>query len=135
MTIESTVRELNRAQAAGVKILRDNEINFDDWAMHDAKTEERREARIETFDWSRCVDREPPEFQWAIPHWLSMHPTLLAGRGGVGKSLLAQCMGSALATAQRYIAGIERRYRVGLYMCEDDDAEIWRRQIASNLPS
>ena len=36
-------------------------------------------------------------FSWLLEHWLSWHPTLLAGRGGVGKSLLAQQLATALA--------------------------------------
>ena len=98
----------------------------------DELTKQREETRIKAIDWAECVGREPPPFKWAVNHWLSMHPTLLAGRGGIGKSLLAQCLGTALATGQKYINAIDRSYVVGLYMCEDDRDEIERRQAAIN---
>lgn len=90
------------------------------------------EVRIKSLDWEAFEGREPPAFQWLIPHWLSLHPTLLAGAGGVGKSRLAQAMGTALAIGHPFIGDINRPYNVGLFMCEDDQDELHRRQAAIN---
>ncbi len=54
--------------------------------------------------------------------------TLLAGRGGVGKTLLAQHIGTALAIGREFIEPLEPR-RVLMWAGEDDQAELWRRQI------
>ena len=73
---------------------------------------------------------EPPARQWAIPHWLGIgHVTLLAGPGGVGKSLLAQQIGSSLATGDAFIEKPERAYKTLMWMGEDDHDELWRRQV------
>ena len=101
-------------------------------AYLDERVQERADSRITTFDWTQCVGREPPPIKWAIRNWLSMHSTLIAGRGAIGKTLLAQCVGTALATGQRYIDDIDRPYVVGLYLCEDDVDEVWRRQLQIN---
>ena len=90
------------------------------------------EIRIHSLDWASIARRDVPPFNWIIPHWLSLHPTLLAGAGGVGKSLLAQAMGTALATGRPFIGDIARPYNVGLFMCEDDQDELHRRQAAIN---
>lgn len=91
-----------------------------------------RQPRIESLEWAEFEGRDPPLFQWLIPHWLSAHPTLLAGAGGVGKSRLAQTMATALATARPFIGQIDRPHNVGLFMCEDDQDELHRRQAAIN---
>jgi hypothetical protein len=73
---------------------------------------------------------EPPARQWAIPHWLGIgHVTLLAGPGGVGKSLLAQQIGSSLATGDAFIEKPSRAYKTLMWMGEDDHDELWRRQV------
>ena len=62
--------------------------------------------------------------------WLGMgHATIVAGRGGVGKTLLAQTLAAALAIGQDYIAAVPTARRVLLWACEDDTTELWRRQI------
>ena len=53
-------------------------------------------------EWSTLALGPPPERDWAISHWLGMgHVTLLAGKGGIGKTLIAQQLGSALPLAGR----------------------------------
>jgi hypothetical protein len=54
--------------------------------------------------------------------------TLLAGRGGIGKTLLAQHIATALALGHDYIEPLESR-RVLMWAGEDDEAELWRRQV------
>lgn len=73
---------------------------------------------------------EPPEFKWHIPGWLSPHPTLLSGRGGVGKSLLALQLACGLAVGRPLIGGQCKPLRVLAWLCEDDVDEIHRRLAA-----
>jgi hypothetical protein len=79
--------------------------------------------------WNDLEGREPPARQWIIPHWIPAgHTTLLAGRGGIGKTLLGQHIATALALGHEYIESLEPR-RVLMWAGEDDEAELWRRQV------
>jgi len=79
--------------------------------------------------WDDLETKQPPEREWIIPHWIPHgHTTLLAGRAGVGKTLLAQHIGAALALGHEYVEPLETR-RVLMWAGEDDEAELWRRQI------
>ena len=83
-------------------------------------------------EWMDLKGREPPARQWIVPHWIpASHLTLLAGRGGVGKTLLAQHLGAAIATGRDYLEPIAKR-RVLMWACEDDHDELWRRQLLIN---
>ena len=82
-------------------------------------------------DWSALADGEPPPRDWAIDHWLGMgHATLLAGLGGIGKTLIAQQIGSALALGRPFIDAVHRPRTVLMWAAEDDHDELWRRQSA-----
>jgi hypothetical protein len=81
-------------------------------------------------NWAELATKIPPERPWLISHWLSTGATLLAGSGGVGKSLLAQTIATALTLGAPFIDAIPQPQRVLMWMCEDDHDEIWRRQIA-----
>jgi RecA-family ATPase len=81
-------------------------------------------------NWAELAERTPPERPWLISHWLSTGATLMAGSGGVGKSLLAQTIATALALGVPFIDSIGEPQRVLMWMCEDDHDEIWRRQVA-----
>lgn len=79
-------------------------------------------------DWA-ALRGPPPARQWAIPHWLGIgHITLLAGPGGVGKTLLAQQLGAAMAVGERFLEAAERKLRVLMWAGEDEPDELWRRQ-------
>ena len=86
-------------------------------------------------DWPRLSPRTPPERRWAIPHWFGYgHTTLLVGSGGIGKTLIAQQIASALALGKEFIEPTSPT-RVLMWACEDDHDELWRRQtyIAQHL--
>jgi hypothetical protein len=81
--------------------------------------------------WSTLALATPPPRDWAISHWLGMgHVTLLAGKGGVGKTLLGQQIGSALALGRSFIDEVPKARKVLMWAAEDDHDEIWRRQVA-----
>lgn len=73
---------------------------------------------------------EPPPFDWWVPGWLSSHPTLLSGRGGVGKSLLALQLAAGCAAGKPLIGRAARPLRVLYWACEDDMDEIHRRLVS-----
>ena len=80
--------------------------------------------------WRELERQDPPERRWAIPHWLGIgYMTLLAGPGGVGKTLIAQQLASALAIGDGWFEPIERPLRVLMWAGEDDHDELWRRQF------
>jgi hypothetical protein len=80
-------------------------------------------------EWDTLVGNEPPERQWIVPHWIPAgHVTLLSGRGGVGKSLLAQHLGTAIAAGASYLETLAPK-TVLMWAAEDDYDELWRRQI------
>jgi hypothetical protein len=81
-------------------------------------------------DWKALSGRSPPARDWAVDHWLAQgHVALLAGAPGVGKTLLAQTLGTCLALGSEYIDLIPRPRRVLIWGGEDEDAELWRRQL------
>src|SRR5579862_4894917 len=73
---------------------------------------------------------QPPPRTWWIQDWLTPAPTLCAGGGGIGKSILWQTIGTALATGREFLGAPAAPLRVLLWACEDDAEEIWRRQAA-----
>lgn len=92
-------------------------------AVPDEKVPQRRIIK-----WRELANRRPPEFAWILEHWLSWHPTLLSGRGGIGKSLLVQQIATGLAIGRPLWGTSTGPVRVLYWACEDDTNEIWRRQ-------
>jgi hypothetical protein len=80
--------------------------------------------------WSELEEHSPPERTWQISHWLTSGPTLLAGVGGVGKTIIAQTIGTALALGRSFLDQIRAPAKVLMWACEDDHDELWRRQSA-----
>lgn len=58
--------------------------------------------------------------------------TALYGDGGVGKTLLAQMLATSAATGRAWLGLEVRRCRALGIFCEDDDAELHRRQADIN---
>jgi RecA-family ATPase len=80
-------------------------------------------------DWGKLADLTPPMRKWSVSHWLTHGPTLFAGAGGIGKTLLAQTLATALAAKARYLDDISEQHVVLFWACEDDHDELWRRQV------
>jgi AAA domain len=98
-------------------------------AAANADTPSPPKQRRAPLNWQELEGREPPEREWIVPHWIPAgHTTLLAGRGGIGKTLLAQHIGTALAVKHEFMEPVEQR-RVLMWAGEDDESELWRRQI------
>lgn len=80
--------------------------------------------------WDELESKTPPIRPWRIAHWMSDGPTLLAGAGGIGKTLLAQTIATALALGRYFLDEVAAPAKVLFWACEDDHDELWRRQIA-----
>lgn len=87
-------------------------------------------ARATPIDWLAWRAKTPPPREWWIQDWLGPAPTLCSGTGGIGKSLLWQTIATSLATGRGFLAATTRPLRVLIWSCEDDEAEIVRRQDA-----
>lgn len=75
----------------------------------------------------------PPPRVWAVDGYLAQgNVTGLFGAGGVGKSLIAQQLGTAMTTGDEWIGLPAKQGAVLGYFCEDDRDELWRRQHAIN---
>lgn len=81
-------------------------------------------------DLRRLSSTEPPPFEWWVPGWLSPHPTLLSGRGGVGKSLLALQIAMGCAAGKPLLGKAARPLKVLYWACEDDTDELHRRMAS-----
>jgi RecA-family ATPase len=81
-------------------------------------------------DWQALSSKEPPARDWRIPDWLTTGVTLCAGRGGIGKTTLAQTIASTLAKPTEFLAPIGSPLVNLFWACEDDHDELWRRQVA-----
>jgi len=69
--------------------------------------------------------------EWLIEGWLPVGcVTSLCGDGGVGKSLLALQVGTAIATGNKIFGFDTKQAKVLAIFCEDDKNEIHRRQAA-----
>lgn len=78
-------------------------------------------------DFHKLSSERAPEFRWFVPGWLSPHPTLLSGKGGMGKSLTALQLAVALAMGKRFLGRPVDPLNVLLWSCEEDMPELHRR--------
>jgi hypothetical protein len=84
-------------------------------------------------NWTALEGQVPPEREWVMTYWLpDGHVTLLSGKGGIGKTLLAQHIGTSVVLGREYIAQVPKPRKTLMWAAEDDDAELWRRQLVIN---
>lgn len=77
------------------------------------------------------IGQEPPRRDWVVQDWLPRGVvTALYGQGGVGKSLLAQQLATAIASGKQWLGAAAAKGSVMGLFCEDDRNELWRRQLA-----
>jgi RecA-family ATPase len=76
---------------------------------------------------------DPPARRWLVDGWLAAGSgAFLTGDGGVGKSLFTQQLCTCIAAGESFL-GLEVEQTATLYLtCEDDAAELHRRQVAIN---
>ena len=88
---------------------------------------------IKPIVWPEMLGRYAPPRRFVAKGWIPYGcVTSLYGQGGIGKSMAAQLLGTAVVTG-RYWLGIEtERCRVLALFCEDDRNELWRRQERIN---
>lgn len=86
-------------------------------------------ARAQIISWPALVGRKAPSRRFILKDWIpTLCVTLLHGFGGVGKSLLAQQIGTAAAFKREFLGSVVDACPVLAWWGEDDDDEIWRRQ-------
>ncbi|MFM7404743.1 MAG: AAA family ATPase [Erythrobacter sp.] len=72
-----------------------------------------------------------PERLWAVDGMIPLlKATMLTGRGGVGKSLLAQLLATVTALGAPFLGMATRPAKAAYISWEDDAEELWRRQEA-----
>jgi RecA-family ATPase len=79
------------------------------------------------------VGKEPPRRAWIVQDWIPCGvATALYGKGGLGKSLLAQQLQTGTALGSTWLGlHVEQVVSLGVY-CEDSEEELWRRQCDIN---
>lgn len=107
---------------------------YDEFANMDASAAPASEAAEPTapkpIDWPSKAGRQPPQRCWFADQWLPAAPTLLSGMGGIGKTVVAQTLSTALVLAKPYICEIPAPLRVLNWLCEDSEDDVWRRQVS-----
>lgn len=80
-------------------------------------------------DLRACANSPAPAREWVIEGWIPANKaTLLAGDGGVGKSLLAQIKATCIAIGRPFMGMATRQANAAYASWEDDADELWRRQ-------
>lgn len=110
-------------------------MSADDQAANDntGGARHRRQLALED-EWESPADwvgiPTPPR-RWLVPDWLPLgHVTALFGPGGVGKSLLAQQLVSAVASGRAFLGvPVAAPGPVIAIYCEDESDELHRRQV------
>lgn len=101
----------------------------DDFAVLDAAPGSPDDAcPLEFVDFGTLVHTLPPAREWVVDQWLPRKAvTSMFGRGGHGKSLLAQQLAICVANAIPFLdSGVQRGNVLGLF-AEDDSDELLRR--------
>lgn len=89
-----------------------------------------RENSIHPLDLRAVLGRQPPPRSWVVKDWIPRgYVTLFAGRGGLGKSMLAQQIATAVVANRDFLGVIEAPGSALYLACEEDGDELWRRQV------
>lgn len=99
--------------------------------VNDQHRSRRTPAPVQLVKWD-ALDSAIPARTWWMPDWLTPAPTLIAGAGGKGKSMLMQAICTSLATGREYITRVDEPVACLTWSCEDDEQEILRRQAKLN---
>lgn len=88
---------------------------------------------IDVYPASRWADRPVPERRWLLTDWIPMRQTTaLYGDGGIGKTLVAQQLLTAVATNTGFLGReVASGTALGVF-CEDDEDELHIRQDKIN---
>ena len=105
--------------------------------MNGAPLEERGEQSdyeahepLKIIDPTRWMNQLVPERQWVVPGLIPLHNvTLLAGDGGLGKSILVMLLMAACALGKRWLGYPTKNCRAFGFFCEDDEDELHRRMV------
>lgn len=79
-------------------------------------------------DFAQLAPQKAPPKVWFRAGWLGTGATLFPGKGGEGKSTLAQHEATCGALGRPYFAGDSAPYTSLLWNCEDEHDDLWRRQ-------
>jgi RecA-family ATPase len=93
----------------------------------------REYVKAQLIVWPALVGRKAPPRHFILPAWLPAQCViLLHGFGGVGKTLLAQQIGTACILRCEFLGSVADACTVLGWFGEDDHDELWRRQEAIN---
>jgi hypothetical protein len=101
---------------------------------NEAGTAEPEQAEpIRTINFAALKGQTPPPRRFIVDQWIPAGcVTSLYGPGGIGKTLLAQQAATCIATGRPLFgSAVEKGIVLGL-LAEDDDDELWRRQVRIN---
>jgi RecA-family ATPase len=88
---------------------------------------------IKTISWPDKTGWSAPYRRFVAKGWIPVGcVTSLYGCGGIGKSLLAQLLGTAASLGRRWLGIETEQCKVLALFCEDDEHELWRRQERIN---
>lgn len=85
-------------------------------------------AKPRMLEFDQLAPQRAPARHWFRSGWLGAGVTLFPGKGGEGKSTLAQHEATCGSVGRTYFAGESNPYRSLLWNCEDEHDDVWRRQ-------
>lgn len=86
-------------------------------------------VEIQHMDLRALSGKKPPKRRWVLDSVIpDGEVSLLTGRGGVGKTLLAQQMATAIAKGLPFLGRQVDQRKVMLFLCEDSEDELHVRQ-------
>jgi len=93
----------------------------------------RQQVKAQLLDWHGLTGRKAPHRHFILPDWLPAQCViLLHGSAGVGKTLLAQQIGTVCILGCQFLGGLAEACPVLGWFGEDDHDELWRRQESIN---